>query len=169
MKEDFPVVKRTVCEICMGDASSDPAAKEKACCHECAQLFRWFREYFAHDPSFGVTWWIMPATSFTDLGVESLDWMCWLLEVEEKLGIDIPEKDTEKLHTVGEFVRYLRARGASWPTDYEIRLIQKGSCIPLRGYVWEKVHRHKKRPEPGSSGLHATNPESGVYDRELDG
>lgn len=168
MKEELPVVS-TVCEICQRDASFDPAGKEIACCTECAQLLRWFHGYFAHDPSLGVTWWITPATSFKELGVESLDWMCWLLEAEEKLGIDIPEKDAVKLRTVGEFLGYLRARGASWPHDYEIRLIQKGSCIPLRGYVWAKVHRHKKRPEPGSSSPHATSPESGMHDRGLDG
>jgi acyl carrier protein len=42
--------------------------------------------------------------------------MSWLLEAEQKLGIDIPDKDAEKLRTVGQFVRYLRARGASYPS-----------------------------------------------------
>ena len=130
VKEELPVVS-TVCEICQRDASFDPAGKEIACCTECAQLLRWFHGYFAHDPSLGVTWWITPATSFKELGVESLDWMCWLLEAEEKLGIDIPEKDAVKLRTVGEFLGYLRARGARGRTIMKLDSFKKALVSPF--------------------------------------
>jgi acyl carrier protein len=155
--------------MCDTIAVDDLDAKANGCCDECAHLLRWFRGYIEHDPSFGVTWWIKPETTFNELGVQSLDGMHWLLGVEEKLGIDIPDKDVEKLYTVGQFVRYLRAKGASWPSEYESRLVQKGSCIPLRGYVWEKVPRQKTRPESCSKVRQPKDLESGMYDSELDG
>ena len=76
-------------------------------------------------------------TTFNDLGTDSLDWMNWLLEAEEKLGIAIPERAAERLQTVGQFIKYLRAQGASWTSDDDIQLKQKGGCV--RTYVWEKV------------------------------
>jgi acyl carrier protein len=56
---------------------------------------------------------IAPETTFIDLGADSLDWMDWLLEAEDKLGTTIPDRDAEGLHTVGQFLRYLRIRGAA--------------------------------------------------------
>jgi acyl carrier protein len=109
-------VEPTACPICEAIASENPEPRADACCDECTHLLRWFRSYFDQDPRLDVTWWIRPETTFHDLRVESLDWMSWLLEAEQKPGIDIPDKDAEKLRTVGQFVQYLRARGASWPS-----------------------------------------------------
>ena len=134
------------CQIC-GDVAPGEAV---AHCPECAHLLRWVRGYFAHVP--GLETHIRPETTFRDLGADSLDWMDWLVEAEGKLGIKIPDEDAGELNTVGEFLRYLRARGASWPSDYDIRLRQKGGCF--RNYVWVKDHRDRQRRPvtPGASG-----------------
>ena len=63
MKDDLQVVELTACLICNAVASDDSAAMVDTCCDECAHLLRWFRGYFAHDPSFGVSWWITPETT----------------------------------------------------------------------------------------------------------
>jgi hypothetical protein len=65
--------------------------------------------------------------------------MNWLMEAEEKLGVAIPDDDASELRTVGQFLRYLREHGASWPPDSEIRLVQEGGC--WRRYRWEAVAR----------------------------
>src|SRR3954468_14519114 len=116
MSDGARVMGIRACPICESAVAGEASRVVDDGCGECAHLLRWFRGYFSHDPTFGETWWITPQTTFVELGVESLDWMCWLLEAEEKLGIDIPDQDFEKLYTVGQFVRYLRARGASWPS-----------------------------------------------------
>ena len=118
------------CSIC-GDVVADGTSP----CQEYAELPRWVRGYFAHVCGLDVQ--ITPQTTFGDLGADSLDWMNWLLEAEEKLGVAIPDRDAERLQTVGQFIQYLRARGASWAPDDDIRLKKKGGCF--RSYAWEKV------------------------------
>jgi len=49
--------------------------------------------------------------SFTnDLGVDSLDVMEILLEVEKTFNIKIPDEDAEKLGTVGSVINYIIAQ-----------------------------------------------------------
>jgi acyl carrier protein len=49
-------------------------------------------------------------TPLRDAGVDSLDMMNVFLAVEEAFGIRIPDADTERLHSVDDFVRYLQGR-----------------------------------------------------------
>ena len=110
------------CKIC-----GSPLDGDTALLPACANLLRWVRGYFAHVP--GLELHIRPQTTFKDLGADSLDWMNWLVEAEDKLGIAIPDPDAEKLITVGEFLRYLRAQGASWACDDHIRLEDKSQLL----------------------------------------
>lgn len=48
---------------------------------------------------------IKPETRFVDL-LDSLEIASFMLELEARLGIEIPEDEAEKLHTVGDVVRY---------------------------------------------------------------
>lgn len=140
------------------------APKAPDLCPACAHLLRWVRAYFVGfllDPGQ-----ITPETKFNELGVDSLDYMNWIAEAEEKLGIAISNKDAERIHTVGQFVRYLRARGASWPPDAELRLEQKGGCF--RDYLWVRVDHGKAPSQSGKAPL-LGELTSGVYDRDLDG
>jgi acyl carrier protein len=146
------------CLICEADAS----AKGGAYCPGCAHLFRWFRSYFAHEPE-PVLEWITPELRFIDFGADSLDYMNWLLEAEEKLGVAIPDEEAERIQTVGQFLRYLRARGATWPPDRDLVLLREGGCF--QNYAWVEVHRGKV----GSSFPLRSDPVSGVRDRDLDG
>ena len=133
-----------LCQIC-----GSPLAGDVALCPKCADLLGWVRSYFAHVP--GLETHIKPHTTFKDLGADSLDWMNWLVEAEEKLGIVIPDRDAEKLNTVGQFLSYLRAKGASWARDDYIRLKRNGGCF--RNYAWEKIKldRMQSPPSPGAS------------------
>jgi acyl carrier protein len=45
-----------------------------------------------------------------DLPADSLDRVEIVMELEEKLGVEIPEEDVEKLSTVGDLVRYLERK-----------------------------------------------------------
>jgi acyl carrier protein len=147
------------CRICgVGGPGKDPVL-----CPECAHLLRWVRAYFVGFLlDLGQ---ITTETKFSELGVDSLDYMNWVLEAEEKLGVDIADEDAESIHTVGQFLRYLRARGASWPPDSDLRLARKGGCF--RNYVWERVDHRQPPSQSGKPLLGELT--SGVYDRDLDG
>ncbi len=45
-----------------------------------------------------------------DLGLDSLDMVELVMELEEECGIEIPDEDAEKLTTVGEAISYVEKR-----------------------------------------------------------
>ncbi len=103
------------CSIC------DSATDRSELCAPCDDLLRWVRGYFAHVPDLPAR--ITPETRFAeDLGANSLDWMAWPLEAEEKLGVVLCDGQAERILTVGQFVRALREAGAEWPDNPEVRL-----------------------------------------------
>ncbi|MGK7873042.1 MAG: acyl carrier protein [Xenococcaceae cyanobacterium] len=108
------------CTIC--SAASDSGTD---LCPACSGLLRWVRGYFAHEP--GLPEKITPEVRFIeDLGVDSLDWVCWPLEAEEKLGVTFPDDQVlEKVQTVGDWIRLLRQMGAEWPTNREVHLLPR--------------------------------------------
>ena len=118
------------CSIC------ESATGGSDLCGSCAGLLRWVRGYFAHIPDLPQK--ITPETRFVeDLGVDSLDWMCWPLEAEEKLGVVIPDRQAERIRTVAQFIRALRDAGAEWPDDAAVRLLPRRGC--WSSYHWEVV------------------------------
>ncbi|MBA7522509.1 Acyl carrier protein [subsurface metagenome] len=42
-----------------------------------------------------------------DLGLDSLDIIELIMELEEEFNIEIPDKDAEKIKTVGDAIKYL--------------------------------------------------------------
>jgi acyl carrier protein len=46
----------------------------------------------------------------TTLDIDSFDHLNFLVGLNEKLGVDIPEKDYGKLNTLDEIIQYLSAR-----------------------------------------------------------
>jgi acyl carrier protein len=42
-----------------------------------------------------------------DLGVESLDSVVMVLALEDRFGIDMPDEDSEQLHTVQQVIDYV--------------------------------------------------------------
>lgn len=42
-----------------------------------------------------------------DLGADSLDQVELVLALEEEFGIEIPDEDAEKIHNVGDVVKYI--------------------------------------------------------------
>ena len=43
--------------------------------------------------------------------LDSMDWLNFLIALDERLAVDIPEADYTKLVTLNDVVRYLSARG----------------------------------------------------------
>lgn len=45
-----------------------------------------------------------------ELGMDSLDGVELIMELEEEFGIEIPDEDAEKVKTVGQIVTYIEKR-----------------------------------------------------------
>eukprot|EP00747_Dinoflagellata_sp_TGD_P156779 gnl/TRDRNA2_/TRDRNA2_177687_c0_seq10.p1 gnl/TRDRNA2_/TRDRNA2_177687_c0~~gnl/TRDRNA2_/TRDRNA2_177687_c0_seq10.p1 ORF type:complete len:171 (-),score=47.96 gnl/TRDRNA2_/TRDRNA2_177687_c0_seq10:260-772(-) len=54
---------------------------------------------------------ITPASSFVDLGADSLDTVELLMALEEEFGVEIPEEEAQKLTTVQAVIDYAKAQG----------------------------------------------------------
>ncbi len=52
------------------------------------------------------------ASTWEDLGVDSLDVAEFLMEVEKELAVVIPDAEAEKMKTVGEIIDYVEAAKA---------------------------------------------------------
>ena len=53
------------------------------------------------------------ASFVEDLGADSLDTVELVMAFEEEFGIDIPDEDAEKMRTVGDAIKYLKANAES--------------------------------------------------------
>ncbi len=49
---------------------------------------------------------ISPMSSFAELGVQSLEKVSLILELENELGIEIPDDEAERLLTVQDVIKY---------------------------------------------------------------
>lgn len=96
------------CRICRGaEVTGDDGF-----CPICRVLFQWFLNHYAQ-LEFRAEGWITPETTFLELSIESLDYVEWLLEAEEKFGVIIPERDGERMIAVGDFLRHIRRYGST--------------------------------------------------------
>ena len=130
----------TACATC-----GDPAGGAELC-PPCAGLLRWVRGHFEGTH---LAKYVLPdARLFDELDRESLDYMDWLLEAEEKLNIDIDDHRSREVETVGEFVRMLKEAGARWPDDRDIRFVRGPRWFsPGHWEVFERPAPDPDRPE----------------------
>lgn len=57
---------------------------------------------------------VTPEASFTnDLGADSLDTVELVMEFEKAFNLQIPDEDAEKIATVGDAIKYIKAKSAA--------------------------------------------------------
>lgn len=94
-------------------------------CTLCAELLRWFRSYFADVRNFAIAS-ITPDTRFAeDLGVDSLDYIDWVLEAERVFDVKISQRDAERMRTVRDYLSHLFRAGARWLPHQDIKIIKQ--------------------------------------------
>lgn len=120
-------MKTPCCQICH---DCPCVITEHAYCEECRQLLRWFRGYLDMPDSSTVN----DTTTFLDLGVDSLDYMCWLHEAKEHFDVEITDREAERMRTVGDYLCLLRSRGAKWDPKKTIQLKKSGRICTF--YSW---------------------------------
>ena len=59
------------------------------------------------------------ASFMNDLGADSLDVVEFVMEVENKFGITIPDEDAAKMATVGDAVKYIDSHKKAAPEKKE--------------------------------------------------
>lgn len=53
---------------------------------------------------------LSPSASFQDLGLDSLDAVELMVAVEEEFGIEIPDKESDEIKSVGDAIDYIAAQ-----------------------------------------------------------
>jgi acyl carrier protein len=77
-----------------------------ACCPKCGSLLVWFRD--RPDAAELLDRARFLDASFDELGVDSLDVVELVMELEEEFDVSIPDDQAERIQTVGDAIRYLR-------------------------------------------------------------
>jgi acyl carrier protein len=92
------------------DAPDRRTAGDPSLCPICRMLFQWFLNHYAEVECREVAW-VTPETTFDAPSGESLDFVQWLLEAEGHFGVTIPDRDAERMRSVGDYLRYIRLHG----------------------------------------------------------
>lgn len=53
---------------------------------------------------------ITETTTIEDLGVDSLDLVETIMNIEEEFGIEVDDNDVENLKTIGDFIKYINSK-----------------------------------------------------------
>lgn len=57
-----------------------------------------------------------PSSSFVeDLGIDSLDIVEVVMEIEEEFGVALPDEEAEKMRTLGDWMNYILRRRSDEP------------------------------------------------------
>ena len=78
-------------------------------CPDCAGLMRWFLDRF-DDAEFQVPKeaYLTPERTFLDMGVDSLDTVELVMEVEEHFDVSLTDREAEEIRTVADLLRHIR-------------------------------------------------------------
>jgi acyl carrier protein len=87
---------------------SDPAGD--ACCPSCGHLLWWFRDRLGRDAGTAAERVTLSSSFVEDLGLDSLDLVELILELEEEFDIRIADDEAQRIKTVADAIRYIEQR-----------------------------------------------------------
>jgi acyl carrier protein len=95
------------CSVCGEIAAVETSyPTDDACCPACGSLLVWFRDRLSAAELLDSR---LPLdASLKTLGVDSLDLVELVMELEEEFDVSIPDDEAERIQTVGDAIRYLR-------------------------------------------------------------
>ena len=94
-----------MCPVCGQFAAAETSSAGDAVCPSCGQLLWWFRDQFSPRAAPQIT----PETLFReDLGMDSLDLVELIMELEEVYDVQIPAGLAARIKTVADAIRYIR-------------------------------------------------------------
>ena len=98
------------CSICSN--TIDDECLPANLCSRCSVLFTWFVKHFVTDQEKDF---ININTTFHDLNIESLDYIEWVSEAENKFGVVIGDDEAESLRTVRDYLSFIVQHANKWP------------------------------------------------------
>lgn len=105
------------CPLCGALSNLEPAFPGgDAVCPACGQLVWWFRDRLGERLALALES-LSLDDPLKDLGLDSLDVVELVMELEEEFDINIPDEDAERIQTVADLIRYLRQRDDLLPPD----------------------------------------------------
>lgn len=78
-----------------------------SCCPRCGQLLWWFQHRLSRDADIAPERITLSSSFAEDIGVESLDIVEMVMELEEEFGVTIPDEEAERIKTVADAIRYI--------------------------------------------------------------
>ena len=82
---------------------------------------------------------ITTGTRFIDFLADSLEYVEWLIEAEEYLGVVIPDRDAERMTTVGDFIRYVHLHARKKLGEWTPRSIDGSDAMGSRKWTVDKL------------------------------
>jgi acyl carrier protein len=103
------------CSICGGVVVMEPSEPlGDSVCPRCGSLLMRVYEQLGVDRERNSA-----QTTFTELGVDSLDTVELVMELEEEFDINIPDDEAEKIQTVADAIRAILRRRNHFPGDWK--------------------------------------------------
>lgn len=100
-----PEGPRQHCPICGERAAIETSLQGDACCPSCGHLLWHFQNKLKLETLDPNLEWV------ADLGIDSIEMVELVMELEDEFGLSIPDEDAEKIRTVADAIRYIRERG----------------------------------------------------------
>jgi acyl carrier protein len=101
------------CPVCGKTCAVEPSYPGgDACCPRCGQLLWWFRDRLSRDTRFAPERITFFSSFAEDIGVDSLDIVELVMELDEEFEVTIPDDEAERIKTVADAIRYIeKCRG----------------------------------------------------------
>jgi acyl carrier protein len=99
------------CPVCGNPSATEPSFPGgDSCCPSCGHLLWWFRDRLASDLGIAPDLITLSSSFADDLGIDSLDDVELVMELEEEFDLVIQDEDAEKIITVADAIRYIEWR-----------------------------------------------------------
>jgi acyl carrier protein len=96
------------CPVCGKSCVLEPSSPGgDSCCPNCGHLLWWFRDRLSHGRGIAPEAISLSSSFSEDLGLDSLDVVELVMELEAEFDITIPDPDAERIVTLEDAIRYI--------------------------------------------------------------
>jgi acyl carrier protein len=96
------------CPLCGQESSLEPSFPGgDSTCPNCGHLLWWFRDRLGISADLSPEMFAFDSSLMSDLGLDSLDLVELIIELEEEFGVTIPDEAAESITTVADAIRYI--------------------------------------------------------------
>ena len=90
-----------LCPVCGALVTTEPSyPRDHSTCPRCGQLLCWFRDRFGENLQLSD-----PVTALEKMGMDSLDLVELVMELEEESGVILPDDEWGSVHSIEDLLR----------------------------------------------------------------